>query len=97
VGRGLVVRDDDDDRRLRRHFASDGPRPRYRDRRHGRRHRLPQPLDRLGFGAVLSTSLHGEVVEAERELEEEVEATRDELAAELRAISERLRQLEARL
>jgi voltage-gated potassium channel len=45
----------------------------------------------------LSTSLHGEVVEAERELEEEVEATREELAAELRAISERLRQLEARL
>jgi voltage-gated potassium channel len=38
-----------------------------------------------------------EVAEAERELEQDVDAARAEVIAELRAISERLRQLETRL
>ena len=38
-----------------------------------------------------------EVAEAERELEQDVDAARAELVRELRAIGERLRQLETRL
>jgi hypothetical protein len=46
---------------------------------------------------VLAADVGEEVAEAERELEDDVGAARAEVIAELRAIGERLRQLEARL
>ena len=45
----------------------------------------------------LTAGVEEEVAEAERELEEDVNAARVEVLAELRAIGERLRQLEARV
>jgi voltage-gated potassium channel len=55
----------------------------------------------LLIGAVserfVAADVAEEVAEAERELEEDVDAARAEVVAELRAIGERLRQLEARL
>jgi voltage-gated potassium channel len=55
----------------------------------------------LLIGAVSERFVAGEVAEevaeAEREIEEDVDAARVEVIAELRAIRERLRQLEARL
>jgi voltage-gated potassium channel len=55
----------------------------------------------LLIGAVserfVSTTLQGEVVEAERELEKDVDTVRAELVGEIRAIGERLRELETRV
>jgi voltage-gated potassium channel len=55
----------------------------------------------LLIGAVserfISSSVEEEVADVERELEEDVDAARTELVGEIRAIGERLRQLEARL
>jgi voltage-gated potassium channel len=55
----------------------------------------------LVIGAVsqrfISTELEQEVAAAERDVEEEVDAARDELLVEIREIGDRLRQVEARL
>jgi voltage-gated potassium channel len=45
----------------------------------------------------VAAAVEEEVAEASREVEEDVDAARAELREELRAIGERLRQLEARL
>jgi hypothetical protein len=97
LGWRLVGGDDDDDRRLRGHHARHQHRPLHCDPRHGGRHRLPHAPDRIRVGDVPRGRAAGEVAEVELELEEDVVAAKQEILAELRAIGDRLKELELRV